>query len=170
MEYPCVLGAVRFNGLRPMPQNPPIKFTSGMKGMAISLEFDSSWDTLPFRLAVFRCVDYVETVYNVTNYVEVPASILARPFTTVGLSIVGHDVEADAEKYARCAEINSRLKNIEAQIWFADFEKSGELLSESRALRYELKSLNLPTKRFPTMMLPIGYVVPGAQSTGGVDL
>lgn len=158
-----VLGAIRFEGGNPNPQNPPILFTSGMKGVKIALEFDSKWDEVPFRSATFFAVDSMLTVEDVTDSVEVPEQILDRPYTKVYLSVVGQDVKPDDETVARATEIHARMDAIQTEMLTANSETVGPLMSEYMALRKELDTMNLVRKRFPTPWLPIGRVFPGAE-------
>lgn len=163
MADSCVLGAIRFEGANPTPPNPPILFTSGMKGMKIALEFDSEWNEVPFRSATFFAVDSMMTVENVTDSVEVPEQILDRPYTKVYLSVVGQDVKPDADTIAKATEIHARMDTIQAEMLTANSEAVGSLMSEYMALCNELDTMNLVRKRFPTPWLPIGRVFPGAE-------
>lgn len=165
-----VLGAIRFEGVNPAPQNPPILFTSGMKGVKIALEFDSEWDELPFRSATFFAVDSLLTVEDVTDSVEVPEQILDRPFTKVYLSVVGQDVKPDAETVARATEIHARMEAIESGMQTATTETVGPLMAEYMALHDELGTMNLVRKRFPTPWIPVGRVFPGAEVPEEVDV
>lgn len=158
-----VLGAIRFEGLDPKPQNPPIMFTSGMKGMKIALEFDSEWDEVPFRSATFFAVDSFMTVEDIADSVEVPEQILARPFTKVYLSVVGQDVKPDAETVARIAQIRTRMEAIESEMLTANSETVGALMSEYSDLRKEWAGMDVVRKRFPSPFFPIGRVFPGAE-------
>lgn len=158
-----VLGAIRFEGVNPNPQNPPILFTSGMKGVKIALEFDSEWDELPFRSATFFAVDSFTTVEDVSDHVVVPENVLDRPFTKVYLSVVGQDVKPDADTIARATEIHARMDAIQTEMLTANSETVGPLMSEYMALREELDGMTLVRKRFPTPLLPIGRVFPGAE-------
>ena len=158
-----VLGAIRFEGVAPKPQNPPIMFTSGMKGMKIALEFDSEWDEVPFRSATFFAVDSMMTVEDVTDSVEVPEQILDRPYTKVYLSVVGQDVKPDAETVARATEIHARMEAIESGMQTATSETVGALMSEYMELRKELDGMTLIRKRFPTPWIPIGRVLRGVE-------
>ena len=165
-----VLGAIRFEGVSPKPQNPPIMFTSGMKGMKIALEFDSEWEGLPFRSATFFAVDSMVTVDDVTDSVEVPEQILDRPFTRVYLSVVGQDVKPDADTIARATEIYARMEAIETEIRSATSDTVGALMSEYTALHDELGTMNIVRKRFPTPWVPIGRVFPGVELPEEVDV
>lgn len=170
MAESWVLGAIRFEGVSPKPQNPPILFTSGMKGVKIALEFDSEWDELPFRSATFFAVDSMLTVEDVTDSVEVPEQILDRPYTKVYLSVVGQDVKPDAETVARATEIHARMEAIESEMLTATSDTVGALMSEHMALYEELGTMNLVRKRFPTPWIPIGRVLRGVEPPEEVDV
>lgn len=164
-----VLGAIRFKGLCPKLQNPPIVFTTGMKGVKIALEFDSEWDKLPVRSATFFAYDSFATVEDVSDHVVVPENILDRPFVEVYLSVVGQDVKPDADTMARATEIHARMDAIQTEMLTANSETVGPLMSEYRGLRKELDGMTLVRKRFPTPLRPIGRVFPGVKPPEEVD-
>lgn len=156
-----VRGRVRFIGARSYGQTEIGKFFPGMVG-CITLEFNNEWDELPYRDAVFMAINPFGsskkevTVPDISESVVIPQEVLAEPYTKVYFGVVGKDAKPDA----RGIEIVKRLNAIDVEMLSADYETSGFLLDEHKALCKELKGLNMPKMIVPSLYCFLGVVCP----------
>lgn len=69
--------------------------TSGMVGKEVKLEFSSDWDNLK-KTAVFTAGSVTRDVVDVSNVVEIPAEVLAKPLQRLYVGVYG--VSEDGKK------------------------------------------------------------------------